>query len=420
VIGAAACVAPTLSKENYYRLGSLICWIGLLAPVAYTQVNTRENIASGAVPAHAIAAAAISAAAFIALLVAWVPRDLRLSRREFTVGLFLLVAVASASWSAYPSSTLLKSLQLSGAYALLALWIRVAGRDGVIRQLATVTHLLCISALIGYAVNAQGAMTHDRYTTVSQLNGVYPTISSDILGTVAAVALIALVARVGARWSLSPLAATLLFAGDVTVLVLARSRTAVVVALVGVAVSLLLSQRRRALTWIVAPVILLATITLYPVVSPHVNDYMKRGQSQQQFSTLTGRTHLWHVAEQAWQAQPITGYGYYTGHRLGGFADQFNFDISNIDNAWLETLLDTGLLGFVPFVLFALGGLGVAWSRRSRYGPGGAFVAAAALVLTGAAFVNPSIQTVGYTMVMLGALLLLPLPGGGSAGQHQE
>jgi hypothetical protein len=35
--------------------------------------------------------------------------------------------------------------------------------------------------------------------------------------------------------------------------------------------------------------------------------------------------------------------------------------------------------------------------------------------LTGAAFVNPSIQTVGYTMGMLGALLHLPLRDGTSA-----
>lgn len=406
----ATTLAPSLSRVAHYRLGVALCWIGLLAPVAYSPVNTAQNIATGGVPTHALVEAGISMGAFVALMTGWVPRQLVVTRREWAVSLFVLVAVASASWSAYPSSTILKALQLAGAYALLFILVRVAGRSGVIRQVATIAHLICLSAVVGFAVDPAAAFQKQPYSSVDRLQGVFPTVSTDILGTIAAVGVLALIARVGPRWSLRAGPRVGLLLTDGAVLALARSRAAFAVVVVGMLIALLLAPRTRRIVLLITPVAALSLVLTYAFLAPSVSSYVRRGQSHDQVSSLTGRTHIWALAEGAWKARPAEGYGYYTGHRLGGFASQFSRDISNIDNAWLETLLDLGLLGFVPLFAFALGGLCAAWSPATRATAEGPAVAAISLALLGASTVNPSIQTVSYTMILLGALLLLPGP----------
>jgi O-antigen ligase len=100
--------------------------------------------------------------------------------------------------------------------------------------------------------------------------------------------------------------------------------------------------------------------------------------------------------------------GYYTGHRLG--IEGLSETQSNIDNTWLETLVDVGLLGLVSLAVFAICGL--VRLVRSRELAGDLKLWAVAVAAYGCAisFVNPTIQTPGAGQVVLGFLLMVALP----------
>jgi O-antigen ligase len=58
--------------------------------------------------------------------------------------------------------------------------------------------------------------------------------------------------------------------------------------------------------------------------------------------TLNGRTGLWEVAWKGWQQEPIWGYG------LGQFVARSSVQV---ESTYLWLLVDSGLVGFMPFVL---------------------------------------------------------------------
>ena len=79
--------------------------------------------------------------------------------------------------------------------------------------------------------------------------------------------------------------------------------------------------------------------------------------------------------------------------------------LQNLDNAWIETLLDLGLLGIIPLAVFALTG----WPTHARRAELGAVAPAFAglyFALIAASFVNPSIQAIDYPMIILGIVIL--------------
>ena len=72
--------------------------------------------------------------------------------------------------------------------------------------------------------------------------------------------------------------------------------------------------------------------------------YLTRGRGLD--PTLTGRTLTWHQGWQALQQSPWIG--------LGFWADRYFLQGRNIHNTFLQALMQSGFLGFIPF-LIALG-----------------------------------------------------------------
>jgi O-antigen ligase len=109
-----------------------------------------------------------------------------------------------------------------------------------------------------------------------------------------------------------------------------------------------------------------------------------------------------------WDQNQTFGLGYYTGHRLG--IPGLNAEQSNIDNTWLETLVDTGLIGCLPLALFAIGGFVRLVRVRGLRGDVRLWAVAVAAYTLLISFVNPTIQSPGAGQVVLLVLLLAGLP----------
>jgi O-antigen ligase len=172
-----------------------------------------------------------------------------------------------------------------------------------------------------------------------------------------------------------------------------------------IVVSLIVRARRHPLSSVVTGIVaIIAVLFLTPSLLTQLHAFLERGQTAQGIDTLSGRTVIWEAAHQTWLQHQWFGLGFYSGHRLGISGLQENQ--SNIDNTWLETLVDVGILGMVPLALFVLTGFWRLVRSRELEGDVRLWAIGASLYAIAISFVNPTIQQPGPGSVVLGVLLL--------------
>src|SRR5262249_41547123 len=110
-------------------------------------------------------------------------------------------------------------------------------------------------------------------------------------------------------------------------------------------------------TAVVVAAALLLIVGLAVVPGSPVAHFVLRGQTFEQMLTLTGRINTWASALSTWSHRPLQGYGYYAGHRFAVPVPRSAREVSNLDNTWVEALVDTGLLGASLLVLAITAGL---------------------------------------------------------------
>lgn len=87
-----------------------------------------------------------------------------------------------------------------------------------------------------------------------------------------------------------------------------------------------------------------------------------REQPPGAIETLSGRTVFWQTALQAFQQQPLSGYGF-GGSRFSVLAKIGADQYTHLHNGYLEALVGVGLIGFVPLMVAMV--LTVRWCIRS-------------------------------------------------------
>lgn len=79
--------------------------------------------------------------------------------------------------------------------------------------------------------------------------------------------------------------------------------------------------------------------------------YLRRGATQDQLETFSGRTQLWKSGVEMFVDSPFIGHGFQAGVRLSG--GKFGIPMGlNMHNSYLQILIDSGLIGFVPWLMF--------------------------------------------------------------------
>lgn len=410
------CAAATLIPVGLRAATvDVVVTIGLLAPVAVQQDRTSAQITSGPVTLLALAQGIVPViCAGVALLLVR-PLPLRPTAAELWLAGFLAVAAMSTIWSVAPAVTLFKALQLAVAYVLILLWIRMSpGRDLVVR-LGLLVHVVLLGALAGLLIAPGSAIVPiPGADPTPRLRGIFPEVAPDLLGFMAVIGLLYLAARVGPRWTLRPEVRFALVVAYTVILLLTRARISLVLLAVGLVVLLVQDARRRSGLPFYLPLAGVAAVCVLSLYAGRITAFVDRGESSQALSTLTGRTITWSQAEAAWAPRPLTGYGFYAGHRVGPLAE---LDAQNLDSMWVETLLDVGILGTVPLAALLIAG-GLALTRYD--GPRTpSHQLAVAIYATAflSSFVNPSLQQANYPMIVFGVVLLArpPTPVGSRA-----
>jgi len=77
--------------------------------------------------------------------------------------------------------------------------------------------------------------------------------------------------------------------------------------------------------------------------------YYKRGQTDKSFKSWSGRKGLWRQSLKKFKESPFLGYGKAAGVRYGAVIKRATG--SHLHNSYFEVLLNSGLLGFIPWLL---------------------------------------------------------------------
>jgi O-antigen ligase len=262
------------------------------------------------------------------------------SRLLLVYGLFATLAAIFSplpSWSLYWSMTFLATI--------LVAWTFVNNREPVqsARQLLMVTWAatFIVAAIIGYqARNVVFSDAPTAYGIIGELNGA--TRSSGVARWAAVPGLVCIIRAFHSR-RIALIAFYLVVAAAAFFIVYRmQSRGAVFGSVAALLFVLLVSSRMRryALPFAAVAIISIALVETPEVVSDRVSTYLHRGQTQEEFLSMTGRTRLYEEGLAAFYDAPLFGRGQWADRLVG---------IGHVHNSYLQALLNGGIVGAVPY-----------------------------------------------------------------------
>jgi len=391
----------------------------VLVPFIYTTSKSASDVSSGGVGVWD-AARGVGPAVLWALSIALAPTCRRgigwveVALTGFCAATLLSVA---APENPAPTASLLKSASMIFVVIAALRLVRMyrEPREVVLAVIGFV-HLVLLAGAVqlvlvhGTVYSAATGTAAETSDGLARLNLIVPQVSANPLALLGVAGVLSCVVGVGPRWlHFNPLVRNGLVVLYVYLIILTRTRSAIAVGLLIIAVALLVRMRRKPLSTLAILIgLIVAAATVIPGLVPQFHEFLQRGQTTQGIDTLSGRTVIWDAARSAWEQHATFGLGYYSGHRLG--IPGLNSEQSNIDNTWLETLVDVGIVGFLPLALFAL--LGFLRLVRSKALTGDIRLWAIGMALYGLliSFVNPTIQSPGAGQVVVTLLLLAVVP----------
>jgi O-antigen ligase len=283
---------------------------------------------------------------------------------------FGMVCLASTAWSVFPPWTLFKSCEYLVDIALLAAILESLDSPEEFRNLFNWTWTLygglLLSVWLGTIVWPHeafyGQVLQRGAALESRLQGVLPAISSNDVGTYAAILGLVSLARLfpASEERFHKPWYVLLLLGSLVTMVLAQTRTAFAGFAFGGFFILLYSKRGKLgplLTFVVAPTLALATM------GGLVWSFFERGQTEAQLATLSSRAQWWASAWQTFLERPLTGFGAYAAGRFAVLAKLGLGETSTLHSDYLDVLVGTSIWGMIPFIVALLG----TWWLLLRY-----------------------------------------------------
>ena len=276
--------------------------------------------------------------------------------RALTV--YCAISLISTLWSIYPSWTFYKSVEYFVDVAVLAaILTQVKSIEGF-KSLFDWTWMLmsCLMGTVwmGILLWPDLAFSHDPGMVGTQIVGVMPQISANGVGELSAVlsmvSLSRILVRGGSRAGRGFY--MMMFAASAATMLMAQTRSALMAFVFGVAVLLFFSKRVGVTTFLV---VLVAMLVLQTSAADFMWKYFLRGQDQERFENLSGRTSWWAFGWKKYLERPLTGYGGYAGGRFATLAEIDSGTTSSLHNTYFEVLLGTGPLGVIPVVVALIG-----------------------------------------------------------------
>lgn len=310
--------------------------------------------------------------------------NLKINRGTATIlGLLIygFVGIAGAAFSPSPSLSIYKAAQIIMDVTLLTVVLSALARNHRPRAMLELSYflltLVIASAALGGIFWPDKAYTNIEGAFTSVLRGVYPQVHFNELGLLCAIMLIASLrrsfekgtGRMRIYWiSVSVLAATVLFH--------AQARTSLASATLSILILAFFIPRMRKLALV--GVLVVCGILVSQWLSGGINlniegttaeTYLRRGASDEQIESLSGRLGLWQAGWEMFKDRPIFGHGMDAGVRYGGVAYGLSSG-TNMHSAHMQILANNGILGYIAWLVFIITAVLALW-RGFRNEPEG-------------------------------------------------
>lgn len=268
---------------------------------------------------------------------------LRLSPTELLMIYGLLAAFASVfspepGWSFYWSVTFLGTIAAAWTFATVRTPVSSA------RQMLQVTWVVMFAVTIIIAYMARGTIYGDPSAgreVLTELNEL--SRSSGVARWAAVSGLVCLLKACHARRP--ALLAFFIAASGAAFFIVYRmqSRGAVFGSAAALLFALLTSSRLRRYVapCIVCFAVIFTILGSVTDLSSGVSEYLHRGQSEEQFRSMTGRTHTYEDGMAAFWDAPLLGRGQWADRIVIG---------QHAHNSYLQALMNAGILGGIPYV----------------------------------------------------------------------
>jgi hypothetical protein len=280
--------------------------------------------------------------------------------------LFALYAALTSVWSVYPTWTFYKACEYSVDLAALAAILLVVKSINDFKSLFdwtwTFFGLALLSAYVSAIIDPKDALEHG-YSLGSlgvRLKGVYPMQGANRIGDLSAIMCVIALVRwlpMEGKCRKNSFYIFLGLFGGVT-LILSQTRTAMLGCAVGAFLVLWVGNRinlRSLLTWGAASAIILTFVLATTPIGDVVMTFLRRGQTDQQISSLSGRLLWWETAYDLYSRTPL-------GIGMGAFAAEkvpvlnaIGLAGETLHSDYMETLLGMGWYGLTPLILSLAG-----------------------------------------------------------------
>ena len=296
-------------------------------------------------------------AAFV--LVSHVGKTFKVSNFKFPfilLFLFALMGVLTSPVSDVPALSLFKASSLLIAVIITVMAVKSL-EDSKNPELLfnTVYVYFCIIAILAII----GGILYPEMTHM-QNEGVFgfmlfgwPRLNPNSLSYIAAVVFVVSLRRIYIQQAMNSRLLYIALCGvGFTVLILAQGRTSIFSSTLAVLFMSFFIKEMRSLRWVIAAfsIVLMLLFFVSGSVGDWTNtvaDYLQRGVTDEDLSTMSGRTHAWDISWRLFLESPVTGYGFYAAGKT----------LLAPHNAYFTILLNGGLLGFIPWVMAILGGM---------------------------------------------------------------
>lgn len=295
----------------------------------------------------------------------------RLDRRVIRLplvmmGIYAFLGIATAGFSPSPLLSVYKASQLLLDFVLIAVSGYYLIEHERPRLIPDLTVFLLMLVILGAAVG--GVFMPDQAfkslygggTFGHTLRGVVPQVHSNELGLLsAALVIIALIRGVELGSGLGKrfywLSLCLL---SFVVLVGAQARTSIFSLSLALIIMFILVPRLRWLLFLMffggAIIVSWYFVTNGSLgIEDALATYLRRGSTDQQLQSLSGRTDLWEAGWRMVKASPLIGHGFQAGARLGGL----RFGIPegmNMHSGHMQVLVDSGITGYIAWLMFVV------------------------------------------------------------------
>ncbi|HEX2159030.1 MAG TPA: O-antigen ligase family protein [Actinomycetes bacterium] len=331
----------------------------LLASSLVWRVRTTDDIAADPLDAAGqIRVGCVGLAGLLALTaLVWPSRtEARVGRVALPFrlyGAYVLVVFAGAPLSVQPLLTAYRGVELATAVLVLLAARQSVGLEAIGRIGTTLFWFLV--ALVGsvwagvlvFPGLAVQPLLNEAAPIPWNVQGVYPSIASNGVGTLGVTLTIWSLARArpgGGGRPLRPALAYALAAVGVVTLGASQYRTGYGALAIGVAVLLALRNRRMLLV-----AVLLGSAIWMAFLGPQLVEqaapFLLRGQTAEEARGLTSRVEWWEASIPVWEKSPLVGRGLLTGTRFEVLARLGLRDTGGIHSTWVEVLVGTGLIG---------------------------------------------------------------------------